>query len=275
MPASPRPSLIHPTAVIDPSAELAEDVRVGPYAIVEAGSWIGAGCAVGPHAVIGRNVRLGRDNQISHHAVIGTESQDSKYRGEWTGLEVGDGNVFREFVTVNRATGEGKVTRIGSGCRLLAYSHVAHNSAIGDGAVLANCAQVGGEVVIEEAVILGGLVGVHQFCRVGAYAIVGACSKVTQDILPFVTADGHPARPHGLNLVGLKRHGFSEEVISTLKAAYHCLFRKGARLEEALETLSRDCERSPEIARIVEFIRSSQRKIARPRKRDHDLPDPV
>ena len=270
MSSSPATPLIHPTDVVDPSAELAADVRVGPYAIIEGGSRIGPGTAVGAHAVIGPHTRIGARNQIWHHAVVGTDSQDGKYGGERTGLEMGDENVVREFVTVNRATGEGKATRVGSGCRLLAYSHVAHNAQLGDGVILSNAAQVGGETVVEENAILGGLVGVHQFCRIGAHAIVGACSKVTQDILPFVTADGHPARPWGLNLIGLERHGFPPDVVSALKSAYHCLFRRARRLEEALETLERDCGDFPEVRRMVEFIGRSQRGVARPRGRAGD-----
>jgi UDP-N-acetylglucosamine acyltransferase len=258
---------LHPTAVIDASAQIADGVRVGPYAIVEARVAIGEGCTIAGHAVIGEDTRIGRHNAIHHHAVVGTASQDGKWRGERTGLVVGDENVIREFATLNRATGEGNVTRIGSRCRLLAYSHVAHNTVIEDRVILANCAEVGGEALVEEGAIVGGLVAVHQRCRIGAFAIVGAGSKVTQDILPFITADGHPARPKGLNVIGLRRSGFSAEAISHIKAAYHCLFRRGVRLDAALEALCRDHGDSAEVMRMVTFIRSSERRIARPRGR--------
>jgi UDP-N-acetylglucosamine acyltransferase len=263
----PSRTLIHPTAIVAPSAELARDVEVGPYAIIEAGVVIGEGSRVGGHAVIGRDTRLGRNNTIHHHAAIGTPSQDLKHKGEKSFLVVGDNNIFREFVTVNRATGEGKATRVGNGCALMAYAHVAHNSVLEDGVVLANCAELGGEVHVEERATVAGLVGVHQFCRIGAFAFVGACSKVTQDILPFVIADGHPARPYGLNLVGLRRHGFSSEAISALKSAYRCLFCRGMLLERALDALAAEHAVSPEVQRIVHFIRASSRryKIARPR----------
>ena len=258
---------IHPTAVIDASARLADGVEVGPFAIIEAGVEIGEGSTIAGHAVIGQDTRIGRNNVIHHHAIVGTASQDGKWLGERTGLIVGDDNVIREFATLNRATGEGNVTRVGNRCRLLSYSHVAHNTVIEDGVVLANCAEVGGEALVEEGAIVGGLVAVHQRCRIGALSIVGAGSKVTQDVLPFITADGHPARPRGLNLIGLRRRGFSPEAVSHIKAAYRCLFRKGVRLEEALDALCRDHAESPEVMRMVEFIRSSERKIARPRGR--------
>ena len=259
------PSPIHPSAHVDPSAELAPGVQVGPYATVGPGVSVGEGCEIGPYATIVRNTRLGRANVLYHHAVLGADSQDLKYRGGRTWLEIGDGNVFREFVTVSRATGEGRATRIGNGSLLLAYSHVAHDCRIGDGVIIANGSQLGGEVEIEDHAALGGLVGVHQFCRVGAHAFVGACSKLTQDLAPYLTADGHPARPRGLNTVGLRRRGFADETIARLKTAYRRLFLKGLPLEQALEAVARDCAGSPEIERLIDFIRGSSRGIARPR----------
>jgi UDP-N-acetylglucosamine acyltransferase len=264
MPDTPTP-LVHPTAILDPSAVLGEGVEVGPYAIVEANVVIGAGSRIAGHAVIGRGTRMGSNNLVHHHAVIGTESQDVKFRGEDTGLEIGDNNVFREFVTVNRATGKGKVTRIGDGCRLLAYAHVAHNTVLEDGVILANCAEIGGEVLVEKNAIIGGLVGVHQFCRIGAHAMVGACSKINLDIPPYVVADGHPARPRGLNTVGLRRFHFHPRAIAALKNAYHILYRKGVRLEDALDILAREYTGYPEVMHMVRFIQNSRRKVARPR----------
>jgi len=262
---------IHPSAVIDPLAELAPDVDVGPYAVIGPRSVIGPGTRIGAHAIIGSDTRLGSGNVLHHHAVLGTDSQDLKYTGGKALLEVGDQNIFREFVTVNRATAEGTATRIGNQCVLLAYSHVAHNCLLGDGVLLANATQLGGEVEVGEHAVISGLAGIHQFCRIGAYAIVGGCSKVTQDILPFVTADGHPARPRGLNLVGLKRHRFSREALSRIKEAYHEMFHRGIRLDEALAVLTHecadaeDCPGAREVMRMVEFARSSSRRIARPR----------
>ena len=259
------PTPIHPTACIDPSAEIAPGVEVGPYATVGPGVTVGEGAKIGPYAAIVRNTRLGRGNVLHHHAVLGADSQDLKYRGAETWLEVGDGNVFREFVTVSRASGQGQATRIGSGSLLLAYSHVAHDCRIGDGAILSNGSQLGGEVEIGDHAALGGLVGVHQFCRVGAHAFVGACSKLTQDLAPYLTADGHPARPHGLNLVGLRRRGFTDETIARLKTAYKLLFLRGLPLDQALETVAHECADSPEVERLIAFIRASSRGVARPR----------
>ena len=202
-------ALVHPTAVVHPTARIAPDASVGPYAIIETETTIGPGCRIDAHAVVGPHTTLGARNRVHHHAVVGTDSQDGKFQGETSYLVVGDDNTFREFVTVNRATGEGKETRIGSRCRLLAYSHVAHNVVVEDDVILANCAEVGGECFIGHCAILGGLVGVHQFCRIGAHVIVGACSKVTQDILPYITADGHPRAPAGSQRRGPHppRHG--------------------------------------------------------------------
>jgi UDP-N-acetylglucosamine acyltransferase len=264
MPDTQQP-LVHPTAIVDASSLLLDNVEVGPYAIIEANVVIGGGCRIAGHAVIGRGTRMGRNNHVHHHAIIGTESQDMKFHGEETALEIGDNNVFREFVTVNRATGKGKATRIGSGCRLLAYSHVAHNTVLEDGVVLANCAEVGGEVLVERHAIIGGLVGVHQFCHIGAHAMVGACSKINLDIPPYVTADGHPARPRGLNLIGLRRFRFAPEAIAALKTAYQILYRRGVRLSEALEILTREYAGFPEVMHMVQFIQNSRRKVARPR----------
>lgn len=257
---------IHPTAVVDPSAQLAAGVQVGPYALIGPRVTIGEGSVIAGHAVIGSDAALGRRNIVHHHAVLGTDSQDRKFRGETTGLIAGDDNVFREFVSVNRATGEGKATRIGNGCLLLAYTHVAHNCVVGNEVILSNSVQIGGECIVEDYAIVGGLVGIHQFCRVGAYAIVGGCSKVTQDILPFLTADGHPARPHGLNLTGLRRRKFAPEVISILKKAYQRIFERGLLLQDALEGLARDYADCPEVQRLVAFASASRRNIARPRE---------
>jgi UDP-N-acetylglucosamine acyltransferase len=258
--------IIHPTAVIDPSAQLAAGVQVGPYALIGPRVTLGEGCVIAGHAVVGSDAALGRRNIVHHHAVLGTDSQDRKFRGETTGLVIGDDNVFREFVSVNRATGAGKATRIGNGCLLLAYTHVAHNCVVGNEVILSNSVQIGGECVVEDYAIVGGLVGIHQFCRVGAYAIVGGCSKVTQDILPFLTADGHPARPHGLNLTGLRRRKFAPEVISILKKVYQRIFERGLLLQDALEGLTRDYADCPEVQRLVAFAGASRRNIARPRE---------
>ena len=259
---------IHPSAIIHPDALIADGVDIGPYAVVEEGARIGPGCSVGSHAVIGGGTILGRNNRIYSHAIIGTPSQDRKHKGEVSFVEVGEGNIFREFVTVNRATGEGQATRIGNLCLLMAYTHVAHNCVLEDKVELANAAQVGGEVFIGEGAKIGGLVGIHQQCRVGAYAIVGACSKVTQDILPFVLADGHPARPRGINLIGLQRNQFPEDSMERIKQAYKTLFLKRLLWEDAIHFLAKDLGNHQEISEILQFIAGSSRHIARPTRRE-------
>lgn len=255
---------IHPSAIIDPTAEIAEGVHIGPYAVVEDGARIGPGCSIGSHAIIGSGTILGPNNQIFSHAIIGTPSQDRKHRGQTSSVQVGEGNIFREFATVNRATGEGQVTRIGNFCLLMAYTHVAHNCILEDRVELANATQVGGEVFIGLGAKIGGLVGIHQQCRIGAYAMVGACSKVTQDILPFVRADGHPARPRGINRIGLQRNQFPEDAMERIKQAYKTLFLKKMLWKDALYSLQKDFGNHPEVAKILEFIAGSTRCIARP-----------
>lgn len=259
----PRDTHVDPSATVHPEAELAAGVQVGAHAIVHADTRLGEGCRIEAFAVVGPHTRLGRNNQVHHHAVVGAESQDGKFRGERSFLIAGDDNIFREFCTVNRATGEDCATRIGSGNRLLAYSHVAHNCVLGDDIVLANAAQAGGEVLIEDHAIIGGLVGIHQFCHIGAYAIVGSNSKVNQDILPFTLADGHPARPRGLNLVGLRRHGFSPERIRNIRRAYRTLFQENRPLRDALAELR--VEPDDDITRLLDFSENSSRGLARPR----------
>ena len=263
--------LIHPTAIIDAAARLAPDVEVGPYALIEADVEIGEGCRIGGHAVIGRDTSMGRNNAISSHAVIGTVSQDLKYKGERSYLVIGDDNIFREFVTINRATGEGAATRIGDRNEIMACGHVAHNCVLGSDVIMANNSALGGESTVEDHATIGGLVGIHQGCRIGAYAYIGACSKVTQDILPFVRADGHPARPRGRNIIGLHRQGFSAEEIQNIKTAYRTLFHSGLLLHEAATALSERFPDDAHVQRWIRFINESRRQIARPRARQVDL----
>lgn len=259
---------IHPSAVIDPTAMIAGGVDIGAYAVVEERARISAGCSVGSHAVIGSGTILGPNNRIFSHAIIGTPSQDRKHHGQASYVEVGEGNIFREFATVNRATGENQVTRIGNCCLLMAYTHVAHNCVLEDKVELANATQVGGEVFIGEGAKIGGLVGIHQQCRIGAFAMVGACSKVTQDILPYVRADGHPARPRGINRIGLRRNQFPEDAMERIKQAYKTLFLRKLPWEDALDSLKKDLGEHAEIAKILEFIVGSLRHIARPPRRE-------
>lgn len=259
--------LIHPTAIVDPAAELADDVEVGPYAIVEGDVRIGEGTRVGPHAFVGAGTRMGRDNRIHAGAFVGGDSQDMKYRGERAYLLMGDRNVVREAATVNRATGEEQATRIGNDNLIMAYAHVAHNCVLGNHVVMANAATLAGLVTISDHAIIGGLCAIHQHCRIGRHAIAGGKTKVVQDIPPFFLADGHPARPHGLNIVGLRRHGFTDDRIAALKDAYRALYLSGLRLKDAVAAMRRRHPDSADVEELAAFVEQSRRGVVRPRRR--------
>ena len=255
---------IDPRAVVAPDATIADDVRIGPFAVIGAEVSIGPGCRIGPHAVIEGPTRIGAGNRIFQFASIGGDPQDKKYAGERTELHIGDRNIFREFVTVNRGTVTGAgVTRIGHDNLLLAYSHVAHDCVLGDHIVLSNAVNLAGHVELGDWVIFGGYAGAHQFCRVGAHAFIGNNTSVLQDIPPYVLAMGHPAEPRSVNIEGLKRRGFGEEQLRAIRNAYRVLYRNELKLEEALAQLrlmavEQDCLRP-----MVEFIEKTVRGLAR------------
>ena len=256
--------MIHPTAIIDPGARLGAGVAVGPYSVIGAGVEIGEGSWVGPHVVINGPTRLGKGNRIFQFSSIGEEPQDLKYHGEPTRLELGDNNTVRECVTISRGTvGGGGVTRIGDDNLFMAYVHIAHDCIVGNHTVFANNASLAGHVTVEDYAILGGFSGIHQFCVVGAHCITGIATVSFMDIPPFVMAAGNTAKPHGLNLRGLKRRGFSDEVISALKQAYRVVYRSGLGVAEALAQLKDLAAGNTEVARFVEFIRRSERGIIR------------
>jgi len=258
---------IHPSAIVHPSAQIGEGVRIGPYTIVEAGVRIGEGSEIGAHVTLGERLILGREVKVFNYACLGTASQDKKHRGEPSRAEIGDRTTIREFVTVNRATRAGGETRVGADALLMAYAHVAHECVVGDGAVLVNGATLGGEVVVEPGAIVSGLACVHQFCRIGRGALVGAGSKVTLDIPPYVLADGHPARPHGPNVVGLRRRGVEAAAILEIRRVYRQLFDRGRRLADNLDLIEDEFADSVWARQIVEFCRGSRRGVARPRLR--------
>lgn len=260
-------ALIHPTAIIHSSAQLDEDVEIGPYTIVEADVRVGPGCRIGAHATLGEHLRLGRRVRVFNYACLGTPSQDLKHHGQFSTTEVGDDVVVREFTTVNRGTREGSVTRIGDRAVLMAYSHVAHECVIEEGAILVNAATLGGEVWVGKQAMVGGLVGVHQFCHIGAHSIIGAGSKLTQDLPPYLLADGHPARPFGPNLVGLRRSGYGEEQIQEIRRIYRELFDRNRRLSENIAAIEGLFGESNYAAGILAFCRASMRGISRPRPR--------
>jgi UDP-N-acetylglucosamine acyltransferase len=230
---------IHPSAIVDTGAELAADVEVGPYAVIGPQVVLGEGTTVGPHAVIEGPTHIGRHNRIHAHATLGGAPQDKKYRGEPTRLEVGDGNTFRECVTVNRGTvQDGGVTRIGRDNWVMAYVHIAHDCLVGDHTILANTTNLAGHVQIGDWVILGGCSQVHQFCKIGAHAMTGVSTVVLHDIPPFVMASGNTAQAHGMNTEGLRRRGFSAPSLAALRQAYKTLYRSGLTLQQAREALS-------------------------------------
>ena len=256
--------MIHPTAIVHSGAKLAQDVEIGPYAVIGEHVEIGSGTAIGSHTVITGYTRIGRSNRIFQHCVLGEAPQDKKYAGEPTRLEIGDGNMIREFCTFNTGTAQDDgVTRMGNDNWVMAYVHLAHDVQIGNNATLANNAQFAGHVVVEDYAVIGGLTGVHQFCRVGAHAMVGAASLVLADVPPYVMAIGNTCEPHGINSEGLRRRGFSAETIGTIRRAYKTLYKSGLSLEEAKQALRGQVADRPELAILVEFLDSSKRSIIR------------
>jgi UDP-N-acetylglucosamine acyltransferase len=254
---------IHPTAVIDPKAELGEEVVIGPYCVIGREVALGKGCWLQNHVAIFGPTTIGLRNRFHAFCSIGQQTQDLKYAGEPTYLQIGDDNCFREFSTVNRGTSVGAVTRVGSNGNFLAYSHIAHDCDVRDHVIFSNNGTLAGHVLVEEYAVLGGLSAVHQFCRVGEHAITGGCSKIVQDVPPFMVADGNPAIVRGINLVGLERRGFSTEVIRTLKEAYRILYRSNFNTKQALEELARSFPDSAQIEKLIRFIGGSQRGIIR------------
>ena len=256
--------MIDARAVVSPQADIAADVQVGPFSIIGRDVVVGAGTWIGPHAVINGPTRIGAGNKIFQFASIGDAPQDKKYKGEPTRLEIGDRNVFRECVTVNRGTTHGLgVTRIGNDNLLMAYSHVAHDCQLGNQIVLANCATLGGHVELGDWVIMGGLSAVHQFTKVGAHCFLAHNAAVTRDVPPYIMAVGRPAVPHSVNSEGLKRRGFSEAQIRNIRRAYRVLYRSGLKLQEALEQLETAAATQEEIRPFVDFIKRSSRSLVR------------
>jgi UDP-N-acetylglucosamine acyltransferase len=256
--------MIDSRAVISPQAQIAADVQVGPFTVIGPDVIIGSGTWIGPHAVINGPTRIGADNKIFQFASLGDAPQDKKYKGEPTRLEVGDRNVFRESVTVNRGTIHDKgVTRIGNDNLLMAYSHVAHDCHLGDQIVMANCATLGGHVELGDWVTMGGLSAVHQYTKVGAHSFIAHNAMVTRDVPPYVLAAGRPAAPHSVNSVGLQRRGFTAAQILNIRRAYRLLYRSGLKLKSALEELEKVAVTQEEIRPFVEFIKRSERSIVR------------
>ncbi len=257
---------IHPSAIISSGAELDSGVEIGPYSVIGPHVSIGKNTWVGPHVVIDGRTRIGAESRIFQFASVGAIPQDKKYRDEESELHIGDRNVVREFTTLNPGTaGGGMITHVGNGNLFMAYSHVAHDCQIGDNVVLANCATLGGHVIVEDYVGIGGLVGVHQFIRLGESAYLGGGSMVSLDVPPYCTVVGDRAHLHGLNLVGLRRRGWTNEQIALLKKSYRTIFSEGAPLKEALATVRSTAGHSTAIKHFADFIETSTRGICRPR----------
>lgn len=256
--------MIHPQAIVDPGATLGRNVHVGPFSIIGSGVEIGDETWIGPHVVINGPTRIGRNNRIYQFASIGEAPQDLKFAGEATSLEIGDRNTIRESCTFSRGTQSGGgVTRVGDDNFFMAYVHVAHDCRVGNRTIFANNASLAGHVVVEDHAILGGFTGIHQFCRVGAHCMTGIATITFKDIPPYVLAAGNTAEPHGLNLRGLKRRGFTDDAIAALRRAYKAVYRDGLTLERALSDIEPLTARHPEVQRFAEFIRSSERGIIR------------
>jgi UDP-N-acetylglucosamine acyltransferase len=253
--------MIHPTAVIDPAAELGEGCEIGPYCVIGPGVQLGPGCWLQHHVSLSGPAKIGARNRFHAFASIGQQTQDLKYAGEPTHLAVGDDNTFREFVTVHRGTAIGSFTRIGSGGYFLAYSHIAHDCTVGDRVIFSNNGTLAGHVEVGDHAVIGGLTAVHQFCRIGRHALTGGCSKIVQDVPPFMIADGNPAKVRSYNKVGLERHGFSEAAQRHVKEAYRLIYRSALNLQQAIEQMRNDLPDTPEVQQIVAFVTSSPRGI--------------
>ncbi len=253
---------VHPTAVIEETASLGEDVFVGPYAIIGPDVSIGDGCRIAPHVVIEGVTEIGRNCQIFQFASIGAAPQDITYKGERTGLIIGDDTIIRESVTIHRGTPKGGgTTRIGTRCMIMAYSHIAHDCQIGDQVIMANVATLGGHVEVGDHAVIGGLSAIHQFCRIGRYAFLGGMSGANKDIPPFVKYQGQRANLFGINVLGLKRAGFSKETIEALREAYRIVFAKAATITEGLDLAEEAYPDVAEVTQFTDFIRKSKRGV--------------
>ncbi len=253
---------IHPTAIVSKKAKISEGVQIGPYSIVGDNVAIGLDTKVGAHCVLDGYTTIGKGCEIFTGAIIGSRPQDLKYKNEKTFLEIGDNNIIREYCTFNPGTEEGGRTVVGNGNLFMAYSHVAHDCIVGNNCIIANNGTLAGHVTLEDGVVIGGLSAIHQFVRVGHLSIIGGCSKVTQDIPPYSTCDGHPAVIYGLNLVGLRRRNIAAASIKNLKNSFKILFHSGLTINHALEKLPVELKSDKEVSCLINFIKGSSRGIS-------------
>ncbi|MBB70857.1 MAG: acyl-[acyl-carrier-protein]--UDP-N-acetylglucosamine O-acyltransferase [Legionellales bacterium] len=256
--------MIHETAIIDPSAKIAEGVEIGAYSVIGADVTIDAGTWVGPHVVICGPTTIGKNNKIYQYASVGADPQDRKFHGEVAYLEIGDDNIFREFCTINRGTeGGGALTKIGNDNLFMAYVHIAHDCIVNNHTIFANNASLAGHVTVEDHAIISGFAAVHQFVHIGQHSFVAGTACVLRDVLPFVLVSGNPGEPHGLNTVGLKRRGFSSDIVMGLRRAYKVIYRQGLTTKEALAELEAMLTEVPEVQMLIDGLNKSERGIAR------------
>jgi len=255
--------MIHPTAVVHAKAEIGPDCEIGPYCVVGEHAVLGPRCRLHSHVVVDGHTRLGEGNNLFPFASVGLQTQDLKWKGGFTRTEIGANNTFREYVTVHSATGDGEATIVGSNNHILAYCHVAHNVVVGNSIVMSNVATLAGHVIVEDYAVIGGLAAIHQFCRIGKMSIVGGCSKVVQDVPPFMLADGNPAETRTVNKVGMERQKVSESAQSALRQAFKVLFREGLTIPNALARIEQDLPQLPEIQYLLNFVRTSERGISK------------
>jgi UDP-N-acetylglucosamine acyltransferase len=255
--------MIHPTAIVDPAALIDPGARIGPYCVIGPEVTIGADTELQHHVTVMGPSKIGARNFFFAYTSIGQKTQDLKYAGEPTYLEIGDGNTFREFCTVNRGTLPGTKTIVGSGGNFLAYSHIAHDCVVGNNVIFSNNGTLAGHVNVADHAVIGGLTAIHQFCRVGRHAITGGCSKIVQDVPPFMIADGNPAEVRGINSVGLERAGFSSETVRALKEAYRLLYRGNLNSKQAVEAIRKEIPGIAEVEELCVFVETSQRGIIR------------
>ena len=253
---------IHPTAEVSSKAEVADSAIIGPYAVIEGNAIIGENTEVKGHAFVGEDTIIGKNNTIFQGAIVGSRSQDLKYQGGKAWLEVGDSNIIREYCTINRAS-EGEKTIIGNNNTFLAYTHIAHDCIIGNRIIMSNLSTLAGHVICEDAAVIAGYVGIHQFCKIGTMAMVGGMSKVTKDVPPYMKVQGNPAKVFGLNSVGLERNGIDKEERRILRQAYNLLYRSGYNVSQAIGEIEGDLEMTDSLSCLLEFLRKSERGIVK------------
>ena len=253
---------IHPSAIVHPRAQIGADCEIGPYCIIGEHVTLGNGCKLHSHVVIDGHTKLGTENEIFPFASVGLKTQDLKWNGGVTRTEIGDHNTFREYVSIHSATGDGEATVVGSHNHVLAYSHIAHNCTLGNRIIMSNAATLGGHVIVEDYAVIS-IAAVHQFCRVGKMSMIGGCSKIVQDVPPFMIVDGNPGETRTINKIGLERNGVSEKAQTALRQAYKILFREGLTISNALAKIEAELPKLSEIQHLVNFVRTSERGVTK------------